>query len=57
MIKFLNAAAGLTVKSIFQQGMKNVVTFYAKKLKWSDGSGSDLLAILKAYNVRRTDFS
>lgn len=24
---------------------------YAKKLRWSDGSGSDLFAILKAYRV------
>ncbi|KAJ6634101.1 putative ATP-dependent RNA helicase spindle-E, partial [Pseudolycoriella hygida] len=41
--------AGLTTKTIFVQGYKNAVTFYSKKLVWSDGSGSDLLAILKAY--------
>ncbi len=44
-------AAGLTTKSIFVQGMKNPVTYYSKKLVWSDGSGSDLFAILKAYKV------
>ncbi|KAG4078989.1 hypothetical protein HA402_001644 [Bradysia odoriphaga] len=44
-------AAGLTTKSIFVQGMKNVVTYYSKKLVWSDGSGSDLFAILKAYRA------
>lgn len=44
-------AAGLTTKSIFVQGIKNVVTYYSKKLVWSDGSGSDLFAILKAYRV------
>ncbi|KAG4067051.1 hypothetical protein HA402_000042 [Bradysia odoriphaga] len=43
--------AGLTTKSIFQQGTKNVVRFYSKKVVWSDGSGSDLFAILKAYNA------
>ncbi|XP_037027912.1 probable ATP-dependent RNA helicase spindle-E [Bradysia coprophila] len=43
--------AGLTTKSIFQQGTKNVVRFYSKKMVWSDGSGSDLFAILKAYNA------
>lgn len=45
------SGAGLTTKSIFQQGLRNVVKFYSKKLTWADGSGSDLIAILNAYTA------
>lgn len=50
-IFILIAGAGLTTKSIFYQGQKNPVTYYSKKVVWSDGSGSDLFAVLKAYKV------
>lgn len=45
------AAAGLNVKSIFEYPHTNGLNAYAQKLTWSDGSGSDLFAILKAYRV------
>lgn len=44
-------AAGLNVKSIFNNPFSKGLQAYTKKLRWSDGSGSDLFAILKAYRV------
>lgn len=44
-------AAGLNVKSIFQMPFNKSLHSYAKKLRWSDASGSDLFAILKAYRT------
>lgn len=44
-------AAGLNVKSIFQMPFNKSLQSYAKKLRWSDASGSDLFAILKAYRT------
>ena len=44
-------AAGLNVKSIFDTPFQNQLLAYSQKLTWSDGSGSDLFAILKAYRV------
>lgn len=44
-------AAGLNVKNIFNYPNKRLLQAYAQKLTWSDGSGSDLFAILKAYRV------
>lgn len=44
-------AAGLNVKSIFNTPFSKALQAYTKKLRWSDGSGSDLFAILKAYRV------
>lgn len=44
-------AAGLNVKSIFNYPYSKALMAYTKKLRWSDGSGSDLFAILKAYRV------
>lgn len=44
--------AGLNVKSIFNSPFSKALQAYSKKMRWSDGSGSDLFAILKAYRVR-----
>lgn len=43
--------AGLNVKSIFNSPFSKALQAYSKKMRWSDGSGSDLFAILKAYRV------
>ncbi|XP_073816762.1 probable ATP-dependent RNA helicase spindle-E isoform X2 [Musca autumnalis] len=45
-------AAGLSVRSIFKPGQFKQIgelKAYIQRLKWSDGSGSDLIAILNAY--------
>lgn len=47
-------AAGLSVRSIFKLGQYRQIgeiKAYIQKLKWTDGSGSDLVAILNAYRV------
>lgn len=47
-------AAGLSVRSIFQYQNYNrggEIDGYVQKLLWADGSGSDLIAILRAYKV------
>lgn len=56
MYIFVYTAAGLSVRSIFNfQNYKHFgeINAYIKKLSWADGSGSDLIAILKAYRVSR----
>lgn len=55
-------AAGLTVKSIFSSPFNDQFEAYSAKLRWADGSGSDLFAILYAYKawerkVQSGDFS
>ncbi|XP_061390701.1 probable ATP-dependent RNA helicase spindle-E [Musca vetustissima] len=45
-------AAGLSVRSIFKSGQYRHIgelKAYIQKLKWADGSGSDLIAIVYAY--------
>ncbi|KAI9577311.1 hypothetical protein GQX74_013020 [Glossina fuscipes] len=45
-------AAGLSVRSIFKTQhykRQNQISAFVQKLKWADGSGSDLIAILNAY--------
>lgn len=44
-------AAGLTVKSIFSHPYTQPLKAYSNKISWSDGSGSDLIAVHKAYTV------
>ncbi|XP_055384477.1 probable ATP-dependent RNA helicase spindle-E [Condylostylus longicornis] len=44
-------AAGLNVKSIFDFPYQAQLSAYSSKLTWSDGSGSDLFAIISAYRV------
>lgn len=47
-------AAGLSVRSIFKTQhykRQNQISAFVQKLKWADGSGSDLIAILNAYKV------
>lgn len=38
-------------KSIFKYMPTDIVKSYAEKLQWTDGSGSDLVALLNAYNA------
>ncbi|XP_031618969.1 probable ATP-dependent RNA helicase spindle-E [Contarinia nasturtii] len=44
-------AAGLTAKSIFKITFERDLSEYTRRLEWSNGSGSDLFAILNAYKV------
>ncbi|XP_055295310.1 probable ATP-dependent RNA helicase spindle-E [Sitodiplosis mosellana] len=44
-------AAGLTTKSIFKIGFDHDLSEYTRRLEWSNGSGSDLFAILNAYKT------
>lgn len=47
-------AAGLSINgSIFKYNNKNRLDTYSKRIRWSDGSGSDLIAILNAYQLWR----
>ncbi|XP_031619138.1 probable ATP-dependent RNA helicase spindle-E [Contarinia nasturtii] len=46
-------AAGLTSKSIFKILFERDLTSYTRRLEWSNGSGSDLFAILNAYRIWR----
>lgn len=47
----ITIAAGLTNKSIFSFRFQDKFEIYTKKLKWANGSGCDLIAILNAYNL------
>lgn len=44
-------AAGLSVQGVFATPFNNKLKSYANKLAWADGSGSDLIAVHKAYTV------
>ncbi|XP_055302653.1 probable ATP-dependent RNA helicase spindle-E [Sitodiplosis mosellana] len=44
-------AAGLTTKSIFKITFERDLSEYSRRLEWSNGSGSDLFAILNAYKI------
>lgn len=44
-------AAGLSVRNIFSTPFNNPMQAYSQKVRWSNGSGSDLLAILNVYTV------
>lgn len=46
-------AAGITVQKVFTMNIKDPMKTYSKKLTFADGSGSDLIAILNAYQVRK----
>lgn len=45
-------AAGITVSKVFTMNIKDPLKSYSHKLTFSDGSGSDLIAILNAYQVK-----
>lgn len=45
------SAAGLTSKSIFKITFDKDLGEYTRRLEWSNGSGSDLFAILNAYKI------
>lgn len=45
------SAAGLTSKSIFRITFEKTLRDYSRRLEWSNGSGSDLFAILNAYKM------
>lgn len=45
-------AAGLTVQKVFTLNFQEPIKTYTQKLRFADGSGSDLFAILHAYQVR-----
>lgn len=44
-------AAGLTGKNIFVNSLRDPLMAYSRKLEWSNGSGSDLFALLNVYKV------
>lgn len=46
-------AAGLSVQSVFSSPFNLALKAYSNKLSWSDGSGSDLIAVHKAYTVSK----
>lgn len=46
-------AAGITVQKVFTMNIKDPMKTYSKKLTFADGSGSDLIAILNAYQVKK----
>jgi ATP-dependent RNA helicase TDRD9 len=47
--------AGLNINgSIFKSNYRKRLESYSTRLSWSDGSGSDLIAILNAYNLWQT---
>lgn len=48
---FVQLAAGLTSKSIFRINFEKSLREYSRRLEWSNGSGSDLFAILNAYKI------
>lgn len=54
-------AAGLSLKSIFTQSLTHRLHDYIQKLDWANGSGSDCIAVLNAYNlwkeVQGSDFA
>lgn len=43
--------AGLNVRGIFTGAFNGDLNAYSRKLEWSNGSGSDLFAILNAYRT------
>lgn len=45
-------AAGISVQNVFLNPYTTPLKAYSNKLSWSDGSGSDLIAVHKAYTVR-----
>lgn len=45
------SAAGLSGKNLFPMPYNDKFEAYSYKLIWSNGSGSDCIAILNAYNV------
>lgn len=50
-------AAGLTINgSIFNLNYNQKIESFSQRLNWSNGSGSDLLAIFNAYNLWRQAF-
>lgn len=49
--KFTVSAAGLTSKSIFKITFDRDLGEYTRRLEWSNGSGSDLFAIMNAYKI------
>lgn len=44
-------AAGLNIKSIFSLRYQKKLDIYNDKLKWADGSGCDMIALLNAYKL------
>lgn len=50
-------AAGLTSKSIFRITFERSLRDYSRRLEWSNGSGSDLFAILNAYTVWKMKYN
>lgn len=44
-------AAGTSVQKVFALDIKDPIKLYTQKLVFADGSGSDLIAILQAYQV------
>lgn len=50
-------AAGLTSKSIFKITFEKDLSEYTRRLEWSNGSGSDLFAILNAYKIWRLKYN
>ena len=48
-------AAGLSHKSIFTQSLNHKILSYNTKLEFSNGSGSDCIAILNAFNLWKSD--
>lgn len=51
------AAAGLTSKSIFKVSFEQSIREYSRRLEWSNGSGSDLFAVLNAYRIWTMKFN
>lgn len=51
LTKNVFVAAGLTSKSIFKITFDRDLSEYSRRLEWSNGSGSDLFAILNAYKI------
>lgn len=54
--KLTFSAACLTVKSIFKVRFERTIDAYSRRLEWSNGSGSDLFAMLNAFKVWQMKF-
>lgn len=50
-------AAGLTSKSVFRISFEKTLREYSRRLEWSNGSGSDLFAILNAYKIWKMKYN
>ena len=50
-------AAGLNVQGLFSNSLRDSMASFSRKLEWSNGSGSDLIAILNAYRVWNQRFN